>query len=140
MSLLDRLRTTIGDPYDIERELGGGGMSRVFLAEDVRLRRKVVVKVLSVVAARALEASGDRSGALAAARRRHLWNDISSPYFAAQLREEARLAALTGDHEGAIRAYRHYLALRSEPEPPVAAQVVAVRAELRRLERETVGQ
>jgi serine/threonine-protein kinase len=47
MSLLDRLRTTIGHSYDIERELGGGGMSRVFLAEDVRLRRKVVVKVLS---------------------------------------------------------------------------------------------
>jgi hypothetical protein len=42
--------------------------------------------------------------------------------------------------EGAIRAYRHYLALRTDPEPPVAAQVAAVRAELRRLEGETVGQ
>jgi len=30
----------------VERELGGGGMSRVFVAEELRLRRKVVVKVL----------------------------------------------------------------------------------------------
>ena len=96
--------------------------------------------VAAVVAARALEASGDLPRALAAARRRHTWNDVSSPYLAAQLREEGRLAALTGDREGAIRAYRHYLALRSEPEPPVAAQVAAVRAELGRLERETAGQ
>ena len=69
-----------------------------------------------------------------------MWNDISNPYLAAQLREEGRLAALTGDREGAIRAYRHYLALRNDPEPAVAAQVAAVRAELRRLEGETVGQ
>jgi tetratricopeptide (TPR) repeat protein len=33
--------------YTLERELGGGGMSRVFVAEELRLRRKVVVKVLS---------------------------------------------------------------------------------------------
>ena len=32
--------------YRIERELGGGGMSRVFLAEETRLGRRVVVKVL----------------------------------------------------------------------------------------------
>src|SRR5262249_61232799 len=31
----------------IERELGGGGMSRVFLAEERALSRRVVVKVLS---------------------------------------------------------------------------------------------
>ena len=33
--------------YHIERELGGGGMSRVFLADERRLNRKVVIKVLS---------------------------------------------------------------------------------------------
>jgi len=32
--------------YRIERELGGGGMSRVFLAEETALARRVVVKVL----------------------------------------------------------------------------------------------
>ncbi|HXE58314.1 MAG TPA: serine/threonine-protein kinase, partial [Gemmatimonadales bacterium] len=44
--LVDRLRKTLGDRYGIERELGGGGMSRVFLAEEVRLGRRVVIKVL----------------------------------------------------------------------------------------------
>ena len=44
--LQDRLQAVLGPSYRIERELGGGGMSRVFLAEEVALARKVVVKVL----------------------------------------------------------------------------------------------
>ena len=44
--LPDRLQTFLGSQYRIERELGGGGMSRVFLAEEVALGRKVVIKVL----------------------------------------------------------------------------------------------
>jgi serine/threonine protein kinase len=42
-----RLRETLSDTYDIERELGGGGMSRVFVATDRVLGRKVVIKLLS---------------------------------------------------------------------------------------------
>jgi serine/threonine protein kinase len=42
----ERLQRTLGDSYTIERELGGGGMSRVFVAEETSLGRKVVVKVL----------------------------------------------------------------------------------------------
>src|SRR5580765_8487099 len=45
--LREQLQTTLGDAYRVERELGGGGMSRVFVADDARLGRKVVVKVLS---------------------------------------------------------------------------------------------
>jgi serine/threonine protein kinase len=45
--LQDQLRTTLSDAYLLERELGGGGMSRVFLAEERALKRRVVVKVLS---------------------------------------------------------------------------------------------
>ena len=41
-----RLSEALGTDFRIERELGGGGMSRVFLAEDVKLARKVVIKVL----------------------------------------------------------------------------------------------
>ncbi|MGE5732134.1 MAG: protein kinase domain-containing protein [Gemmatimonas sp.] len=41
------LQATLGAAYTIERELGGGGMSRVFLAEETRLGRRVVVKLLS---------------------------------------------------------------------------------------------
>ena len=37
----------LGDDYVLERELGGGGMSRVFVAEEVALGRRVVVKVLA---------------------------------------------------------------------------------------------
>ena len=44
--LRDQLQHTLGDNYTIERELGGGGMSRVFVAEEISLGRKVVVKVL----------------------------------------------------------------------------------------------
>jgi serine/threonine protein kinase len=44
--LRDQLQGTLGSAYSLERELGGGGMSRVFLAEEAALGRKVVVKVL----------------------------------------------------------------------------------------------
>jgi tetratricopeptide (TPR) repeat protein len=44
--LVDRLQTALGDAYRIERELGGGGMSHVFLARETALGRSVVVKVL----------------------------------------------------------------------------------------------
>ena len=44
--LRDQLQHTLGTSYTLERELGGGGMSRVFVAEDTTLGRSVVVKVL----------------------------------------------------------------------------------------------
>ena len=44
--LREQLQASLGETCRIERELGGGGMSRVFLAEEVTLGRRVVVKVL----------------------------------------------------------------------------------------------
>ena len=44
--LRSQLQSTLGATYVLERELGGGGMSRVFLAEETALRRRIVVKVL----------------------------------------------------------------------------------------------
>jgi eukaryotic-like serine/threonine-protein kinase len=41
------LQAALGSAYLVERELGGGGMSRVFVAMETRLGRRVVVKVLS---------------------------------------------------------------------------------------------
>jgi eukaryotic-like serine/threonine-protein kinase len=41
-----QLQESLGDAYTIERELGGGGMSRVFVARERSLDRLVVVKVL----------------------------------------------------------------------------------------------
>ena len=42
-----QLQSTLEGTYSIERELGGGRMSRVFVAEEIALGRRVVVKVLA---------------------------------------------------------------------------------------------
>ena len=44
--LLGKLRDALSDRYDVEREIGEGGMATVFLARDVRLDRRVAIKVL----------------------------------------------------------------------------------------------
>ncbi|MBI3793039.1 MAG: protein kinase, partial [Gemmatimonadetes bacterium] len=41
------LQRSLGDAYAIDRELGGGGMSRVYVARETALGRDVVVKLLS---------------------------------------------------------------------------------------------
>jgi tRNA A-37 threonylcarbamoyl transferase component Bud32/predicted ATPase len=43
---LDRLNASLGERYVIEKEVGSGGMATVFLAEDVKHRRRVAIKVL----------------------------------------------------------------------------------------------
>ncbi|MFN2564333.1 MAG: protein kinase [Gemmatimonadaceae bacterium] len=45
--LRDELQRALGSAYGLERELGGGGMSRVFVAVEHALGRRVVVKVLA---------------------------------------------------------------------------------------------
>ena len=47
MALIDDLRSSLGSVYSIERELGGGGMSRVFVGEESAFGRKVAIKVLA---------------------------------------------------------------------------------------------
>jgi eukaryotic-like serine/threonine-protein kinase len=43
---VSRIRTALADRYRIERVLGEGGMATVYLAEDLKHRRKVAVKVM----------------------------------------------------------------------------------------------
>ena len=45
--LRTQLQSSLGVTCTLERELGGGGMSRVFVAQEHALGRAVVVKVLS---------------------------------------------------------------------------------------------
>ncbi|MFL5606202.1 MAG: serine/threonine-protein kinase, partial [Gemmatimonadaceae bacterium] len=46
MELRDQLQGTLGAAYSLDHELGGGGMSRVFVATETALGRSVVVKAL----------------------------------------------------------------------------------------------
>jgi eukaryotic-like serine/threonine-protein kinase len=46
VSIPDRLSAALADKYAIEREIGQGGMATVYLAQDIRHRRKVAIKVL----------------------------------------------------------------------------------------------
>jgi eukaryotic-like serine/threonine-protein kinase len=50
------LQSAFGDAYTIDRELGGGGMGRVFLARERALGRTVAIKVLLPVLAAGLRA------------------------------------------------------------------------------------
>jgi len=49
-----RLTSALPDRYRIERELGRGGMATVFLAEDLKHRRQVAIKVLDPEVAAAI--------------------------------------------------------------------------------------
>ena len=44
--ITERLSTALADRYRIERHVGEGGMATVYLAEDLKHKRKVAVKVL----------------------------------------------------------------------------------------------
>ena len=96
-------------------------------------------QMASLVLARVLERAGDLPRALLAVRRR---GDAWTPnhlYVAEQLREEGRLAAMLNNHEQAIAAYRHYLALREEADESLQPEVEQVRRELARLEQASAG-
>lgn len=67
----EQLQQTLGTAYTLERELGGGGMSRVFIAEDTRLERKVVIKVFPPDLAAAVDLERFTQEIQAAAKLQH---------------------------------------------------------------------
>jgi tetratricopeptide (TPR) repeat protein/tRNA A-37 threonylcarbamoyl transferase component Bud32 len=69
--LREQLQDTLGEGYRLERELGGGGMSRIFLATETALGRRVVVKVLPPDFAAAVSAERFRREIQLAARLQH---------------------------------------------------------------------
>ncbi|MEJ7812489.1 MAG: protein kinase [Gemmatimonadaceae bacterium] len=71
LDLRDRLQATLGTTYTLERELGGGGMSRVFIALDTALERRVVVKVLAPELAAGINVERFKREILVAAQLQH---------------------------------------------------------------------
>ena len=69
--LREQLQSTLAGAYTIERELGGGGMSRVFVAEESALGRAVVVKVLTPTLAAGVSADRFAREVKLAARLQH---------------------------------------------------------------------
>lgn len=76
------------------------------------------------------EEQGDYAAALTATRQRFNQWWFGADYVSTYLLQEGRLAATVGDTTRAIRAYEHYLALRSDPEPAVQPEVGLVRERL----------
>ena len=69
--LIDLLRAQLEGTYRIDREPGVGGMSRVFVAEELALGRRVVMKVLSPDLAHVLSAERFEREIRLAARLQH---------------------------------------------------------------------
>src|SRR5579871_6809548 len=69
--LREQLQASLGSGYALERELGGGGMSRVFVARDIALDRLIVIKVLPPDAAAGLSADRFKREIALAARLQH---------------------------------------------------------------------
>src|SRR4030095_7307627 len=69
--LREELQRALGAAYSFERELGGGGMSRVFLATEVALGRRVVVKVLPPETAHVVTAERFKREIMLAAQLQH---------------------------------------------------------------------
>ena len=106
----------------------------VLVARLDSLSRRTWGWTFNLAVARLLEAQGYLPDALAAVRRRPY--GFEPLYLSTYLRDEGHLAALVGDTVGAIKAYRGYLALRFDPEPPLRAQRDSVSTELSRLGRD----
>src|SRR5687768_18238790 len=69
--LRGRLEQSLAGTYTIQRELGGGGMSRTYLATERALNRQVVVKVLAPELLAGISVERFRREVMTAARLQH---------------------------------------------------------------------
>jgi serine/threonine-protein kinase len=128
-SLLDAMRSSALRLPDARAKLAE--------ADDASRTYNLVRSVpANLIVARVAEAQGDFALALKAVRRRDGDFATFQWYLSTFLREEGRLAALTGDTVGAVRAYQHFLMLRSNPEPEMRGESEQVREQLAKLIQE----
>ncbi len=159
--LLERLKVALADRYAIESELGRGGMATVYLAEDLKHRRKVAIKVLHPELAVTLAADRFLNEIQIAAglNHPHILSLIDSgeadglPYYVMPYVEgESLRDRLDPNHGAAFICRAHIQALRGEAELAGAAtaqaellfgedlpQVVALRALVAALEGDETG-
>ena len=71
ITLQDQLQQALGNAYELERELAPGGMSRLYLASERSLERRVVVKLLPPELASEVSAERFRREMLVTARLQH---------------------------------------------------------------------
>lgn len=132
-ALIDAMRMQGGDRVAARRATEiADSLARTYIFEvccgEAVLNANVLLTVL-------WERLGEWQRALQATRRRAAGFMLAPEYLSTFLREEGRLSVLTGDTTSAIRAYRHYLMLRPDPEPVAAGQVTEIRTLLAQLER-----
>ncbi len=94
----------------------------------------LIQEIGNLVVARLHEERGDLAAARAALIRREYFLG-RTVLLSSYVREQARLAEMAGDRAAAAEAYRHYLALRSNPEPHLRGDIAWAREGLRRVER-----
>src|SRR5437588_13131539 len=56
MSATSAIKSALADRYEVEREIGAGGMATVYLAHDAKHDRKVAIKILHAEVAAVLGA------------------------------------------------------------------------------------
>jgi hypothetical protein len=159
-SLQQQLQHSLGTTYALERELGGGGMSRVFVAAETALGRRVVVKLLAPQLAEGISverfareirlaaslqqanivrvlSAGDARGAEQSYDRflaRGDFNNSGDAQFVAGAYKRAgELAEARGDVAKAIVNYQKFVDLWSDADPELQPSVREVRARLARL-------
>jgi serine/threonine-protein kinase len=71
ITLQDQLQQALGNAYELERELAPGGMSRLYVASERSLERRVVVKLLPPELASEVSAERFRREMLVTARLQH---------------------------------------------------------------------
>jgi len=130
------LQAALGDAYRIEKELGGGGMSRLFLATDASLQRQVVIKLLPPEFASEVSAARFKQERAAAPLVEQFVGLYMAPTEGYRALLRGRVNERLGNRDKAIAAYRFVAAVWRNADPKLQPYVAEARAALQRLSSE----